>query len=145
MSDEKTKKDATGDAPGAAGAADDATRLGRAMSVLASGMMGPPDAAKPLSALELSELRSLMATGAYAASQGVAGPSPAASPAPGAASQPTPASPGKPLSTAEISAVRTMMMVRPYVPHPMPGATSAAVDEGGGENGEVPGQRDGEV
>ncbi len=80
------------------------------MARLAAGLV-PPDG-KPMSSLELSELRSLMATGTY-----VPKPAPGAAPV-ASAGQASPS----PLSAAEIATVRTMMAIRPSHGRPMPSA-----------------------
>lgn len=113
-----------------------AAALGAAMAKLAAGVVPPQG--KPMSALELAELRSLMATGAYRPGAAVGSAVPAVSPS---ADAPGRAPDGPPLPATDIAAIKTMMLVRPYVPHPMPGAEPAAAEASG--RASTPAERDG--
>lgn len=92
-----------------------AAALGSALKVLASGYAQP--AGPPMSAIELSRLRSELATGTYRPAEAVAARTADAGQASSQADGPLPA--------AELAAIKAAMLVRPYVPAPMPGATPA--------------------
>lgn len=102
---------ATQPQPIAAGGVDAAA----ALKVLASGYAQP--AGPPMSAIELSRLRSELATGTYRPAEAVAARATDAGQASSRADGPLPA--------AELAAIKAAMLVRPYVPAPMPGATPA--------------------
>lgn len=93
-----------------------AAALGAALKVLASGYAQP--AGPPMSAIELSRLRSELATGTYRPAEAVA---PRTADSAQASSQAD-----GPLPAAELAAIKAAMLVRPYVPAPMPGATTPA-------------------
>ena len=97
--------------PIAAGGVDAAA----ALKVLASGYAQP--AGPPMTAIELSRLRSELATGTYRPAEAVA---PRTADSAQASSQAD-----GPLPAAELAAIKAAMLVRPYVPAPMPGATPA--------------------